>query len=108
MENHEFIIEDDQVTANLTGSLQGEAAAHLRETLLTYIANGYHIFKVDFSHVDTIDTTGLGILVTIQKRALQNGGTVTLQGLHGAVKDVFDRTRLSKAFPIIDIRPAVA
>lgn len=108
MENHEFVIEDRQVIANLTGSLQGETAARLRETFLKYIAEGYHNFTVDFSHVADIDSTGLGILVTIQKRTLQAGGDITLQGLHGAVKTAFDRTRLSKAFTIVDTNAALA
>ena len=108
MESHKFLIENSQVIANLTGSLQGEAAAQLRATLLTYIADGYNSFAVDFSHVSNIDSTGLGILVTIQKRALQSGGSITIQGLHGTVKTAFDRTRLSKAFTIADAEHAVA
>jgi anti-sigma B factor antagonist len=108
MEHHEFLIENSQVIANLTGSLQGAVAAQLRETLLTYIANGYNSFTMDFSHVTNIDSTGLGILVTIQKRALQSGGNLAIQGLHGTVKTAFDRTRLSKAFTIADTDHAIA
>ena len=102
MKNQQFIIEDNQVIANLSGNLQGEIAAHVRETLLRYIEVGYSVFKVDLSKVNNIDSTGLGILVTIQKRSLQSGGDMLLQGLYGAVKVAFDRTRLSKAFIITD------
>jgi len=108
MENQEFLVESNQVTANLSGNLQGELAARIRETLLTYIENGHCSLKVDFSNVTNIDSTGLGILVTVQKRSLQNGGDMVLHGLHGNVKAAFDRTRLSKAFSIVDSTPAVA
>ncbi len=108
MENQKFIVEDKQVIANLSGNLQGEIAAHVRETMLTYIEDGYCVFTVDFSKVNNIDSTGLGILVTLQKRSLQSGGNMILQGLHGAVKAAFDRTRLSKAFIITDSENAVA
>lgn len=108
MEKQEFLVENDQIIANLSGKLQGEVAAQVREKLLTYIADGYCQFKLDFSHVCNIDSTGLGILVTIQKRVLKSGGNIILQGLQGPVKLAFDRTRLSKAFTIIDANHAVA
>ncbi|HWR08803.1 STAS domain-containing protein [Sporomusa sp.] len=108
MENQEFIIENCQVIASLAGNLQGELAAQIRETMLTYIADGYCNFSVDFSKVNDINSTGLGMLVNIQKRALQQGGDIIIHGLQGTVKVAFDRTRLSKAFTILDCKNAVA
>ncbi|HWR45550.1 STAS domain-containing protein [Sporomusa sp.] len=108
MENQEFLIENCQVIAILAGNLQGELAARVRETMLTYIADGYCNFNVDFSKVSNINSTGLGMLVNIQKRAVQQGGDIIIYGLHGTVKDAFDRTRLSKAFTILDCNNAVA
>ncbi|MDF2569881.1 MAG: anti-anti-sigma factor [Sporomusa sp.] len=108
MDNQKFLIENGQVIASLVGSLQGELAAQVRETMMTYIADGYCDFRVDFSNVNNINSTGLGMLVNIQKRALQSGGDVVIQGLQGAVKDAFDRTRLSRAFIILDSPKAVA
>lgn len=100
MRNQEFIIENSQVNAVLAGNLQGELAAGIRETMLTYIADGYCNFNVNLAKVTTINSTGLGILVNIQKRACQQGGTISLEGLQGTVKAAFDRTRLNKAFTI--------
>ncbi|WP_434133259.1 STAS domain-containing protein [Sporomusa sphaeroides] len=97
----EFHIVDNQVVISLTGNLQGELAAKIRETILRYIADGYFHFKVDFSQVTDINATGLGMLVNVQKRARQNGGNIIINGLHGTVQTVFDRTRLSKAFAIL-------
>ena len=50
--------------------------------------------------VDYIDSSGLGTLVAIQKQALQHSGGVTLKGIHGLVKDLFELTRLNKVFDI--------
>ncbi|QDR81418.1 anti-anti-sigma factor [Sporomusa termitida] len=105
MKNQEFIIDNCQVTAILTGNLQGELAAGIRETMLTYIADGYCNFNVNLTKVNTINSTGLGMLVNIQKRALQQGGNISLEGLQGTVKAAFDRTRLSKAFTILECKP---
>ena len=77
-----------------------EEAAALRETLLGYIEKGHNTFLIDLESVDYIDSSGLGTLVSIQKQALQHGGGVTLKGIHGLVKDVFELTRLDKVFKI--------
>ena len=77
-----------------------EEAAALRETLLGYIEKGHNTFLIDLESVDYIDSSGLGTLVAIQKRAMQNDGSVVIKGLHGLVKDLFVLTRLDKAFEI--------
>ena len=91
---------DNQVQAALQGAIYVEEAAALRETLLDYIEKGHNTFLIDLESVDYIDSSGLGTLVSIQKQALQHGGGVTLKGIHGLVKDVFELTRLDKVFKI--------
>ena len=91
---------DNQVQAALQGAIYVEEAAALRETLLSYIEKGHNTFLIDLEGVDYIDSSGLGTLVAIQKQALQHGGSVTLKGLHGLVKDLFELTRLDKVFDI--------
>ena len=91
---------DNQVQATLQGAIYVEEAAALRETLLGYIEKGLNTFLFDLEGVDYIDSSGLGTLVAIQKQALQHGGSVTLKGLHGLVKDLFELTRLDKVFDI--------
>lgn len=108
MENQKFLANDSIIVASLSGNLQGELAAKVREAMLTYIEDGYSSFRIDFSNVSNIDSTGLGILVTVQKRSIQQGGNIVLENLHGKVKATFERTRLSKAFTIADTKPAIA
>lgn len=104
----EYKIIDNQVCVALSGSLQGELAVSVRETVLQYIAKGYYHFRLDFSKVTSINATGLGMLVNIEKRARQNDGAVILLGLGSAVQEAFDRTRLTKAFTIVGNKPSVA
>jgi anti-sigma B factor antagonist len=96
----EFGVVNGQVHVSLAGSLYVEGAAGLREKLLEYIQSGYRDFTVDLKGVDYIDSSGLGVLVAIQKRALQNGGRVIIKGLQGTVKELFEMTRLTKVFDI--------
>lgn len=96
----DFIVVNGEVIVSLTGSLYVEEAAALREKLLEYIQAGRRNFAIDLRSVDYIDSSGLGVLVAIQKRALQSGGKVVIKGLQGTVKELFEMTRLTKVFEI--------
>ena len=96
----ETTVVENQVLVNLSGCIYVEEAAQLRESLIGYIDKGIKTFIIDLGGVDYIDSSGLGTLVAIQKRAMQNDGSVVIKGLHGLVKDLFVLTRLDKAFEI--------
>ena len=91
---------NDQMQLILTGSIYVEDAKEMRETLTSFIDKGQTSFLIDLSQVDYIDSTGLGMLVSIRKRAIQGGGNIKLQGLQGLVKELFEMTRLTKVFEI--------
>ena len=91
---------DDQMHVILAGSIYVEDAKDLREKLVTLIDKGQKLFLFDLSQVDYIDSTGLGMLVFIQKQAQKRGGSIVLRGLHGIVKEIFELTRLTKVFEI--------
>jgi len=96
----QITIDNKQVVVMLRGSMYVEDAAVLREDLLGHITKGYNTFVLDMSALDYIDSSGLGVLVAINKRALQAGGSVILVGLKGVVKELFELTRLHKIFKI--------
>jgi anti-sigma B factor antagonist len=96
----EITVTDTNVLVSLSGSIYVEEAAQIRESLIGYIEKGHKKFLIDLGDVDYIDSSGLGTLVAIQKRALQNGGSVVIKGLKGLVKDLFELTRLTKVFEI--------
>ena len=91
---------NDQVIVDLSGSIYVEDAAAIRFNLIEYIEKGHKRFVVNLADVDYIDSSGLGVLVAIQKRALQHGGGVVIKGLRGMVKELFELTRLTKVFEI--------
>ena len=55
---------------------------------------------LDLEKVDYIDSSGLGVLVAINKRTLQNRGKLIIKGINGLVKELFELTRLTKVFEI--------
>lgn len=93
VQNHSVILE-------LEGSIYVEEAASIREQLLQYLEKGHHQFVIRMAKVDYIDSSGLGVLVAIQKRALQHGGGVVIEGIYGLVQELFELTRLTKVFEI--------
>ena len=98
--NQKISFVENQVLVTLSGSIYVEEAARIRESLIGYIEKGHKNLIVDFGEVDYIDSSGLGTLVAIQRRALQNGGSVVIKGLQGLVRDLFELTRLDRVFDI--------
>lgn len=96
-----FTIVDKKIVIKLEGSLYVEDALLLRTKALEYFAKGHKNFLIDLSQVDYIDSSGLGVLVALQKRALEQQGVLQLHGLSGVVKELFELTRLNKIFEIV-------
>ncbi|MGC5328127.1 STAS domain-containing protein [Brevibacillus sp. SYSU BS000544] len=90
----------DQVNVVLSGKVYVEESTVLREELLRYIQDGYKHYVIDVRNLEFIDSSGLGVLVAVQKRALMNGGGITIAGLSGSVKEIFELTRLTRIFTI--------
>jgi anti-sigma B factor antagonist len=92
------VTSNEEVIVTLAGSMYVEDAAILREKLIVFMESGYKTFIIKLNGVDYIDSSGLGVLVAIQKRALQKKGGVTLIGANGIVKELFELTRLNHVF----------
>lgn len=57
-------------------------------------------FELDFSQCQFIDSTGLGTLVSVYKKAKEKGGDVELHHLKPDVLKVIKMTRLDHVFTI--------
>lgn len=93
-------VDKQEVYVELEGKLYVEDAALMREKLLPLIDQGKSRFVFDTHRLNYIDSSGLGVLVAIHKRAIERGGGIVVQGLQGAVKELFHLTRLNKVFDI--------
>jgi len=94
------VVNNDQIMMTVNGSIYVEEAARIREELISYLDKGYKYFVINLGNVDYIDSSGLGVLVGAQKRAIKNGGSVRIQDIRGVVKELFELTRLTKVFEI--------
>lgn len=56
--------------------------------------------EVDFSGVDYLDSSALGMLLLLREKADAVGKQIALSGLHGTVKQVLDVANFGKLFTI--------
>src|SRR5664280_2768704 len=91
----DITLKEDHFLVNLSGDVYAAEAAQLRESMIIYLQTRHKNIVIDFGDVDYIDSAGLGTLVAIQKRALENGGSVVIKGLQGIVKELFELTKLT-------------
>lgn len=94
-------VDKNEVYVELEGKIYVEDAAVMREKLIELTEQGKSRFIFDMQKLTYIDSSGLGVLVAIHKRAIERGGGIVVSGLQGAVKELFQLTRLNKVFEII-------
>jgi len=75
-----------------------EEADAFREKISQWLKEGAKSFVLDFSECTFIDSTGLGVLVTLYKKCGEKKNAVQLLGVKPQVKRVFELTRLDGIF----------
>lgn len=77
-----------------------DEAAEFREKIKDLMGKGQKDFVLDFKHCTFIDSTGLGVLVSVYKKCVELNGTFKLRYMNQQVMKVFELTRLDKVFDI--------
>lgn len=88
-------VSGNHATVFLKDKIHVSDASSLRDDLLEVINQGVTDFRIDLSELIYIDSSGLGTLVTVNKRTK---GRVLLTGAQGLPLDLIKRTRLDKVF----------
>ncbi|HVM42600.1 MAG TPA: STAS domain-containing protein [Gemmatimonadales bacterium] len=74
----------------------------LKQRVLDAIEAGDRKFLIDFSRTGYIDSSGLGVLVSLSKKIRDEGGDLRLAGLNEDLKTLFELTKLDTLFAITD------
>ena len=74
----------------------------LKQRILDALEAGDRKFLVDFSRTGYIDSSGLGVLVSLSKKIRDQGGDLRLAGLNEDLKTLFELTKLDTLFGISD------
>jgi anti-sigma B factor antagonist len=74
----------------------------LKQKILDELDRGSRKFLVDFAQTGYIDSSGLGVLVSLSKKIRENSGELRLANLNDDLKTLFELTKLDTLFQISD------
>ena len=94
--------QDAWAVLTVSGEIDIATAPSLRERLHGLLAEDKSQLVVDLDDVGFLDSTALGVLVGVLKRARSEGGEVRIVCTQPRVRKVFEITRLDSAFDLFD------
>lgn len=95
---------DYVVVLEVEGVVDAEHCAQLKKAIQKARTDGAQHFVLDLSKVGFIDSTGLGILISLMRQQRERDCELRLTGLQEEVRAIFEITRL---FRVFDIAPSV-
>lgn len=86
-------------------AIQGEITGFAEDALMAAYAeagNAMPVVILDFSDLEYMNSTGIGLLVTLLIRAQRQQQRLLACGLSDHYRQIFDLTRLNEAFALYD------
>ena len=84
----------------LEGEIDLHVSPRVERALASIIKNRPRSIIVDLSGVRFIDSSGLAVLIRAMQDIQKYGGKLTLSGLNGHVRPIFEMARLDQVFLI--------
>ena len=94
----------DVCVVDVDGQLIVGNRQELKQKVLDELERGERKFLVDFTRTGYIDSSGLGVLVSLTKKIRETGGELRLASLNDDLKTLFELTKLDTLFQISDTR----
>ena len=94
----------DVTVVDVDGQLIVGNRQELKQRVLEELEGGERKFVVDFANTGYIDSSGLGVLVSLSKKIREQGGELRLAGLNEDLRTLFELTKLDTLFVIADSR----
>ena len=92
------------VVIEVDGQLIVGNRQELKQKVLEEAEAGARKILVDFAKAGYIDSSGLGVLVSLAKRMRELGGDLRLANLNDDLQTLFELTKLDSLFQIADSR----
>jgi len=96
--------QDDVTVVDVEGQLIVGNRQELKQRVLEELDKGDRKFVIDFSNTGYIDSSGLGVLVSLSKKIREQGGELRLASLNEDLRTLFELTKLDTLFRIADTR----
>jgi anti-sigma B factor antagonist len=91
---------DGAVVVGVDGQLIVGNRQELKQLVLDALEGGARRFVIDFTSTGYIDSSGLGVLVSLSKKIREQGGDLRLAGLNEDLQTLFELTKLDTLFAI--------
>jgi len=89
------------VVVGVDGQLIVGNRQELKQKVLEALDSGGKKFVIDFTRTGYIDSSGLGVLVSLSKKIREQGGDLRLAGLNEDLQTLFELTKLDTLFSIL-------
>lgn len=96
--------ENDVNVVDVDGQLIVGNRQELKQKVLDEVERGGKKFLIDFTQTGYIDSSGLGVLVSLSKKIREQGGELRLSTLNEDLRTLFELTKLDTLFRIADSR----
>jgi anti-sigma B factor antagonist len=94
----------DVTVVDVDGQLIVGNRQDLKQRVLDELEGGERRFLIDFTETGYIDSSGLGVLVSLSKKIREQGGELRLSSLNEDLRTLFELTKLDTLFRIADSR----
>ena len=102
-----FTVANDEkgiLVISVDGQLIVANRQELKQLVLKALEDGEKKFVIDFGSTGYIDSSGLGVLVSVSKKIREAGGDLRLSGLNEDLRMLFELTKLDTLFRITETR----
>lgn len=89
-------------TLTVHGRFDAQLAPQIQQEFDALLTAGARFIILDLTGVNSIDSGGLALLVRGMKRCRERNGELLLCGPGGPVRNIFELTRIDRAFRIFD------
>jgi anti-sigma B factor antagonist len=96
--------QDGVVIMEIEGQLIVGNRQELKQKMLDELEKGGRKFLIDFANTGYIDSSGLGVLVSLSKKIREQGGELRLANLNDDLRTLFELTKLDTLFKIAETR----
>ncbi|MBR44444.1 MAG: anti-anti-sigma factor [Gemmatimonadetes bacterium] len=93
---------NDVTVIEVEGQLIVGNRNELKNKVLEKIELGEQTFVIDFANTAYIDSSGLGVLVSLSKKIREDGGELRLSSLSEDLRTLFELTKLDTLFQIAE------
>jgi anti-sigma B factor antagonist len=89
-----------ETTLEIEGTLDAVTAPELRNVVDELVTDNHKAVTLELSALRLIDSSGVGVIVSLFKRIRANGGQVKIVGLRDQPRAIFRLLRLDRVFPV--------